>query len=50
MDVLGKLPCIACLQHGKESLLINLHHIKGGLNPARICCSFPFAINLRHVD
>lgn len=29
MDALGKLPCIACLQHGKESLLISLHHIEG---------------------
>lgn len=29
MDALGKLPCIACLQHGKESPLISLHHIEG---------------------
>jgi len=29
MDALGKLPCIACLQHGKESQLISLHHIEG---------------------
>jgi hypothetical protein len=29
MDALGKLPCIACLQHGKESPLISLHHIDG---------------------
>ncbi|WP_428983943.1 Ref family recombination enhancement nuclease [Pantoea agglomerans] len=33
MDALGKLPCIACLQHGKESLLISLHHIAGRTKP-----------------
>lgn len=29
MDALGKLPCIACHQHGKETVLISLHHIDG---------------------
>lgn len=33
MDALGKLPCIACLQHGKESPLISLHHIDGRTKP-----------------
>lgn len=33
MDALGKLPCIACHQHGKESPLISLHHIDGRTKP-----------------
>lgn len=33
MNALGKLPCIACLQHGKESTLISLHHIEGRTKP-----------------
>lgn len=33
MDKLGALPCIACLQHGKVSHLVSLHHIDGRTAP-----------------
>lgn len=41
MDALGKLPCIACLQHGKESLLISLHHIEGRTKPGAHLLQLP---------
>jgi len=41
MDALGKLPCIACLQHGKESLLISLHHIEGRTKPGAHLLQIP---------
>lgn len=41
MDALGKLPCIACLQHGKESLLISLHHIEGRTKPGTHLLQLP---------
>lgn len=44
MDVLGKLPCIACLQHGKESLLISLHHIEGRTKPGAHLLQLPLCI------
>jgi hypothetical protein len=33
MDALGKLPCIACLKNGKETVEISLHHIDGRTKP-----------------
>ncbi|WP_411193782.1 Ref family recombination enhancement nuclease [Pantoea agglomerans] len=44
MDALGKLPCIACLQHGKESLLISLHHIEGRTKPGAHLLQLPLCI------
>jgi len=44
MDALGKLPCIACLQHGKESLLISLHHIDGRTKPGAHLLQLPLCI------
>lgn len=44
MDALGKLPCIACLQHGKESLLISLHHIEGRTKPGAHLLLLPLCI------
>nr|WP_233207467.1 Ref family recombination enhancement nuclease [Pantoea sp. ICBG 1758] len=41
MDALGKLPCIACLQHGKESPLISLHHIDGRTKPGAHLLQIP---------
>lgn len=41
MDALGKLPCIACLQHGKESPLISLHHIEGRTKPGAHLLQIP---------
>lgn len=41
MDALGKLPCIACLQHGKESPLISLHHIDGRTKPGAHMLQLP---------
>ncbi|WP_423241525.1 Ref family recombination enhancement nuclease [Pantoea agglomerans] len=41
MDALGKLPCIACLQHGKESPLISLHHIEGRTKPGAHLLQLP---------
>ncbi|WP_416340604.1 Ref family recombination enhancement nuclease [Pantoea eucrina] len=41
MDALGKLPCIACLQHGKESQLISLHHIDGRTKPGAHLLQIP---------
>lgn len=41
MDALGKLPCIACMQHGKESLLISLHHIEGRTKPGAHLLQLP---------
>lgn len=41
MDALGKLPCIACLQHGKESPLISLHHIQGRTKPGAHLLQIP---------
>lgn len=33
MDAIGKLPCIACWVHGKESPVISLHHTDGRTKP-----------------
>lgn len=33
MDALGRLPCIACLMHGKTTEEISLHHIEGRTKP-----------------
>ncbi len=33
MDKIGKLPCIACLVHGRESPVISLHHTDGRTTP-----------------
>lgn len=44
MDALGKLPCIACLQHGKESLQISLHHIEGRTKPGAHLLQLPLCI------
>lgn len=44
MDALGKLPCIACLQHGKESWLISLHHIEGRTKPGAHLLQLPLCI------
>lgn len=44
MDALGKLPCIACFQHGKESLLISLHHIDGRTKPGAHLLQLPLCI------
>lgn len=44
MDALGKLPCIACLQHGKESPLISLHHIDGRTKPGAHFLQLPLCI------
>nr|WP_145340013.1 Ref family recombination enhancement nuclease [Pantoea sp. PSNIH1] len=41
MDALGKLPCIACLQHGKESPVISLHHIDGRTKPGAHLLQIP---------
>lgn len=41
MDALGKLPCIACLQHGKESPIISLHHIDGRTKPGAHLLQIP---------
>ena len=41
MDALGKLPCIACMQHGKESPLISLHHIDGRTKPGAHLLQIP---------
>jgi len=45
MDALGKLPCIACLQHGKESPLISLHHIEGRTKPGAHLLQIPLCNN-----
>jgi len=45
MDALGKLPCIACLQHGKESPVINLHHIEGRTKPGAHLLQLPLCDN-----
>lgn len=45
MDALGKLPCIACLQHGKESPLISLHHIDGRTKPGAHFFQLPLCDN-----
>lgn len=44
MDALGKLPCIACLQHGKESPLISLHHIDGRTKPGAHLLQIPLCV------
>jgi hypothetical protein len=44
MDALGKLPCIACMQHGKESLLISLHHIDGRTKPGAHLLQLPLCV------
>jgi len=44
MDALGKLPCIACLQHGKESPLISLHHIDGRTKPGAHLLQLPLCV------
>lgn len=44
MDALGKLPCIACLQHGKESTLISLHHIDGRTKPGTHLLQIPLCV------
>lgn len=41
MDALGQLPCIACLQHGKETPLISLHHIEGRTKPGAHMLQLP---------
>lgn len=41
MDALGKLPCIACHQHGKETVLISLHHINGRTKPGAHLLQIP---------
>ncbi|POW54622.1 recombinase [Candidatus Pantoea alvi] len=33
MNALGRLPCIACLMHGKTTEEISLHHIEGRTKP-----------------
>lgn len=33
MDALGRLPCIACLMHGKITEEVSLHHIDGRTKP-----------------
>lgn len=45
MDALGKLPCIACLQHGKESPIISLHHIDGRTKPGAHMLQLPLCDN-----
>lgn len=45
MDALGKLPCIACLQHGKESPVISLHHIEGRTKPGAHLLQLPLCDN-----
>lgn len=47
MDALGELPCIACLQHGKESPLISLHHIEGRTKPGAHLLQLPLC-DLHH--
>jgi len=44
MDALGKLPCVACLQHGKESPLISLHHIDGRTKPGAHLLQIPLCV------
>ena len=44
MDALGKLPCIACLQHGKESPRISLHHIEGRTKPGAHLPQIPLCV------
>ena len=44
MDALGKLPCIACLQHGKESPRISLHHIDGRAKPGAHLLQIPLCV------
>ncbi|NIE72768.1 recombinase [Pantoea sp. Acro-807] len=44
MDALGKLPCIACLQHGKESPRISLHHIDGRTKPGAHLLQIPLCV------
>ena len=29
MDLIGKLPCVACEKHGRENPMISLHHVYG---------------------
>lgn len=44
MGALGKLPCIACLQHGKKSPLISLHHIDGRTKPGAHLLQIPLCV------
>jgi len=44
MDALGKLPCIACLQHVKESPRISLHHIDGRTKPGAHLLQIPLCV------
>lgn len=44
MDALGKLSCIACLQHGKESPRISLHHIDGRTKPGAHLLQIPLCV------
>ena len=47
MAALGKLPCIACHQHGKETVLISLHHIEGRTKPGAHLLQIPLC-NYHH--
>ncbi|WP_147200855.1 Ref family recombination enhancement nuclease [Pantoea sp. CCBC3-3-1] len=44
MDALGKLPCIACLMHGKHTYEISLHHIDGRTKPGAHLLVLPLCV------